>query len=402
MRLIKQLLYILSIALLVATISHAIPSGKGVGSFMVTTIAGSGIKGLHDSHRMQAQFSWPTGVAVDQEGIIYIADFANNAIRKIGIDGNVTTIAGGEKAGFADGKGESALLSGPDNMTIDSSGNLFFADADNFRIRKMASNGHVTTIAGSGIRGYRDGDALTAMFGYPTGTAVDRGGNLYIADRQTHTVRKITADGAVTTIGGNGYPGFADGRGIGTHLREPISVAVDTDGVVYIADSGNNAIRTISTDGHLTTLAGGGGKGYRDGRGMEALFAWPTGIALDVVGNIYVCDSMNNRIRRVTPEGVVSTVAGGAIPGFADGYGSYARFNFPTGIFVDRTGSIYIADSGNNRIRKITQGGIMEAEAITSPASLKEPLNSSSLNYSETKKKNAIFFFSHFSMAYHH
>ncbi|MCP3676434.1 MAG: hypothetical protein GY721_02250, partial [Deltaproteobacteria bacterium] len=346
MRLIKQLLYILSIALLVANISYAIPSGKGVGSFMVTTIAGSGIKGLLDNYRTEAQFSWPTGVAVDRQGVVYIADFANNAIRKIGIDGDVATIVGGGKAGFADGKGESALLSGPDNMTIDSSGNLFFADADNFRIRKVASDGHVTTIAGSGVRGYRDGDALTAMFGYPTGAAVDRRGNLYIADRQTHTVRKITADGIVTTIGGNGYPGFADGKGIGTHLRESISVAVDADGVVYVADSGNNAIRTISTDGRLSTLAGGGGKGYRDGRGRDALFAWPTGIALDVVGNIYVCDSMNNRIRRVTPDGVVSTVAGGSIPGFADGYGHYARFNFPTGIFVDRTGSIYIADSG--------------------------------------------------------
>lgn len=363
MRLSKALLYALSVALLAATISHAIPSGRGIGSFMVTTIAGSGIKGLLDGHSREAQFSWPTGVAVDRKGVIYIADFANNAIRKIGADGYVTTIAGGGRAGFADGKGDSALLSGPDNMTIDSWGTLFFADAGNHRIRTIDGDGHVTTVAGSGVRGYRDGAAITAMFGYPTGAAVDRAGNLYIADRQSHTVRKITADGAVTTIGGNGYPGFADGEGRGTHLREPISVAIDAKGVLYVADSGNNAIRVISTDGRLTTLAGGGGAGYRDGRGREALFAWPTGIALDVAGNIYVCDSMNHRIRRVTLDVVVSTVAGGAIPGFADGYGSYARFNFPTGIFVDRGGNIFVADSGNNRIRKITRGGVMEAKA---------------------------------------
>ncbi|MFQ5585369.1 MAG: NHL repeat-containing protein [Thermodesulfobacteriota bacterium] len=368
---IKRLAYILPLSLLVGAIAYAIPTGRGVGSFMVTTIAGSGIKGILDDHKMKARFNWPTGIAVDQEGIIYIADFANNAIRRIGADGYVTTIAGGQVPGFADGQGSGALLRGPDNITIDTSGNLFFADADNFRIRKLRRDGYVTTVAGSGQPGYKDGDAHTAMFGYPTGAAVDSKGNLYVADRQTHTVRRITTDGVVHTIGGNGHPGFLDGKGLDTHLREPISVAVDDRGIVYVADSGNNAIRKITPDGRLSTVAGGREKGYRDGRGKDALFAWPTGIALDAIGNIYVCDSLNHRIRRVTPDGVVSTVAGGSLPGASDGYGYYARFNFPTGIYVDRAGSIYIADSGNNRIRKISQGGIIETRgAETSTLSL--------------------------------
>ncbi len=361
-RLVKIYTVVLFIVLAYA-ISHAIPTGRGrgVGSYVVTTIAGSGIKGALDGYKKEARFNWPTGVAVDREGNIYVADFANHLIRKIGVDGYVETIAGGSMPGFADGNGRKALLKGPDNMIIDASSNLFFADADNFRIRKMSREGMVTTVAGNGQQGYRDGMADKAMFGYPTGIAIDGRGSLYVADRRTHTVRKVTPDGLVETIGGNGYPGFVDGIGIHSHLREPISVAVDEDGVVYIADSGNNVIRVITPDGMLSTLAGGSHKGYRDGKGREALFAWPTGIAVGPTGNIFVCDSINNRIRRITPDGVVSTVAGGSLQGFADGPGYYARFNFPTGIYVDKGDNIFVADSGNNRIRKISQGGLFLA-----------------------------------------
>ena len=228
------------------------------------------------------------------------------------------------------------------------------ADADNFRIRRLSPEGFVVTVAGTDVPGYRDGRRSSAMFGYPTGIAVDRYGALYVADRRTHTVRKITPDGRVFTIAGNGLPGFSDGRGRLSHLREPISVAVAEDGTVYIADSGNNAIRKVSTDGEVSTLAGGK-PGYRDGRGTEAQFNWPTGIAVGPDGNIYVCDSGNNKIRRITPDGVVSTIAGRIVAGRSDGPAFEAEFNFPTGIAVDKMGNIYIADSGNNLIRKIVK-----------------------------------------------
>ncbi|MBI3752467.1 MAG: hypothetical protein HY266_00230 [Deltaproteobacteria bacterium] len=342
----------------------AVPFGNnsGIGSYIVTTIAGSGIKGFLDGSKEKAQFSWPTGVVVDNKGNVYVADFSNNLIRKISGSGNVITFAGSGRGAFADGKGRIAHLKGPDNIAIDKDGNIYVADADNFRIRKIAPDGNITTIAGSGIRGYKDGDGKTAMFAYPTGIAVDKDGKVYVADRGSHTIRKITGDSHVTTIAGNGYPAYVDGQGIKTHFREPISLAVDHEGNVYVADSGNNAVRKITPEGIVSTLAGGGRPGYKDGIGRDALFAWPTGIAVDGAGNIYVCDSQNNRIRRITPDGVVSTVAGMSIPGFSDGPGYNAMFRFPTGIAVDKGGNIYVADSGNNRIRKISQGGILQAK----------------------------------------
>lgn len=346
----------------IATIGAA-PFGvnNGNGSYIVYTIAGNGIRGFLNGSKEKAQFNWPTDVAIDGKGGIYVADYLNNLIRKINNSGDVVTFAGSGRGAFADGKGEDAHLRGPDNIAIDDDGNIYVADADNFRIRKVTSDGFITTIAGNGIRGYRDGEWKTAMFAYPTGVAVDKDGNVYVADRGSHTIRKIVNSGQVITIAGNGYPGYADGKGVKTHFREPISAVVDQAGIVYVADSGNNAIRKITPDGDVSTLAGGSRPGYRDGKGREARFAWPTGIAADYVGNIYVCDSQNNMIRMITPDGVVSTAAGNGIPGFADGSGYQAQFLFPTGIEVDRMGNIYVADSGNNSIRKISRSGMLQA-----------------------------------------
>lgn len=346
-----------------------VPFAAGsIDSYTVATIAGSGRKGYLDAAKEKARFNWPTGVAIDDKGNIYVADFANNLIRKITVTGEVTTFIGSGHGAFADGKGRMAHLKGPDNIAIDKNGNIYVADADNFRIRKITSDGIITTIAGSGLRGYKDGDGNSAGFAYPTGIAIDKNGNIYIADRGSHSIRKISSDGKVSTIAGNGYPAYLDGNGVKTHFREPISLAVDYEGTVYVADSGNNAIRKITSDGIVSTIAGGGRPGYKDGKGKDARFAWPTGIAVDGVGNIYVCDSQNNRIRRITSDGIVSTVAGNGIPGFAEGSGRNAEFRFPTGIEIDKAGNIYVADSGNNRIRKIIQGGILQAAISPSPA----------------------------------
>ncbi|HBR17693.1 MAG TPA: hypothetical protein DD725_08825 [Deltaproteobacteria bacterium] len=343
---------------------NAVPFGKSINSYMVATVAGSGIKGFLDGVREKAQFSWPTGVVVDNKGNIYVADFANNLIRRIDSKGAVATFAGSGHAAFADGKGRMAHFKGPDNIAIDKDGNIYVADADNFRIRKITPDGTITTIAGSGVKGYQDGDGKSARFAYPTGVAVDSENNVYVADRGSHSIRKIMPDGKVVTIAGNGYPAYLDGQGVKTHFHDPISLALDQTGNIYVSDSGNHAIRKITPDGVVSTLSGNGRHGYKDGVGKGAFFSWPTGIAIDGAGNIYLCDSQNNRIRRITPDGVVSTVAGISIPGFADGPGYNARFSFPTGIEVDKAGNIYVADSGNNRIRKISQGGILQAQLL--------------------------------------
>jgi sugar lactone lactonase YvrE len=236
---------------------------------------------------------------------------------------------------------------------VDPYGSIYVADADNFRIRKITPDGVVSTVAGAGRPGYRDGAADRALFGYPTGIAV-YGEAVYVADRRTHTVRKIE-DGKVSTIAGVGVAGYADGAAAKSRLREPIALSVDSSGV-YISDSGNNAIRKIE-GGVIRTVAGGKRRGYRDGVGQEAMFFWPTGIAVDSTGVVYVCDSGNNKMRRITPDGVVSTVAGGLVAGRSDGPGFTASFNFPTGIAVDDKQGIFVADSGNNMIRRIRVEG---------------------------------------------
>jgi sugar lactone lactonase YvrE len=191
-------------------LSYGIPLRQRIPTFYVATLAGSGAKGHEDGSVDRASFNWPTGVAIHNDGTVYVADFSNNTIRKIDRRRGVKTFAGSGQAGYVDGKGVQALLNGPDNIAIDPEGNIFVADADNFRIRKVSPDGIVTTVAGKGLRGYRDGEARDAMFGYPTGIAVDTSGNLYVADRRTHTVRKITTDGNVFTLAGNGQFGYAE------------------------------------------------------------------------------------------------------------------------------------------------------------------------------------------------
>ena len=314
-----------------AVVLEGVPFTEGPFSFYVATVAGSGKKGRADGIGAEARFNWPTGVSAAGDGTLYVADYSNSLIRRIDPSGSVTTLAGGS-GGFKDAKGKDARFLGP-----------------------------------NGVAGYRDGAGGEARFGYPTGIAIDGKGVLYVADRMTHTIRKIAPGGVVTTLAGGGRAGFSDGTGEFSLLKEPVSVAASRDGILYVSDSGNNAIRKITPDGVITTLAGGKTAGYRDGAGMEASFSWPTGIAVDNNGNIYVCDSNNNKIRRITREGSTSTVAGTLLGGHSDGAGLRAGFNFPTGIALDRLGNIYVADSGNNRIRKITYGETQKAMKEPNP-----------------------------------
>ena len=342
---------------------------------VVTTLAGTaGTFGSTDGTGGVARFSNPYDVAVDESGNVYVADSGNNTIRKITSDGVVTTLAGtAGMSGSADGPGSAASFSNPYGLAVDASGNVYVADTgnetiSNNTIRKITSAGVVTTLAGTaGISGSADGIGSAARFNFPAGVAVDASGNVYVADLFNNTVRKITSVAVVTTLAGTGKggPGSVDGAGSAARFNQPTGVAVDASGNVYVADQANNTIRKITPAGVVTTLAGTVGViGSADGTGSAALFKYPDGVAIDASGNVYVADSYNYTVRKITSAGVVTTLAGAAgLYGSADGTGSAARFNFPAGVAVDASGNVYVADS--NTIRKITSAGVVTTLAGT-------------------------------------
>ena len=332
---------------------------------IVTTIAGStnpsANPGSSDSIQERARFSDPYGVAVDLEGNVYVADQTNNRIRKITSEGVVTTLAGTTQ-GFQDGTGTNASFFRPRAVAVDSAGNVYVADTNNNRIRKITSTGVVTTLAGSGTGQFADGTGTNASFFSPHGVAVDSAGNVYVADYTNQRIRKITPAGVVTTLAGSGTQAFADGTGTNASFFNPIGVAVDSAGNVYVSDYSNNRIRKITPDGVVTTLAGST-SGYTDttknGAVSGALLNIPRAVAVDSSSTIYVADTSNNRIRKITSTGVVTTLAGSGIATFADGTGTNASFNLPNGVAVDSSGNVYVGDTVNNRIRKITSTGVV-------------------------------------------
>ena len=332
------------------TPNTAPPSANGG---VVTTLAGSLTAGYIEGSGTSARFNGPNDVTVDASGNIYIPDYYNNAIRKLTPSGVVSTLAGSATAGTLNGSGASAQFNSPAGITIDTSGNLYVGDFLNCTIRKISSVNMVTTLAGSGAYSFADGTGLSAKFADPAGVAVDSSGNVYVADQDNNRIRKITPSGVVTTLAGSGTPAFANGSGTSAQFWRPTGIAVDTSGTVYVADESNNRIRKITSGGVVTTFAGTGTAGSLDGLAANAQFNNPTGVAVDSSGNVYVGDTSNNLIRKISTAGVVSTLAGSLTAGSVDGTGANARFNAPSGIAVDSSGAVYVADYNNNRIRKI-------------------------------------------------
>ncbi len=349
------------------TIRKITPSG------VVTTLAGSaGSSGDADGTGSAARFNQPAGVAVDGSGNVYVADTWNYTIRKITPAGVVTTLAGMTGSyGSANGTGSAARFFIPNGVAADGSGNVYVADTSNHQIRKITPAGAVTTLAGwAGLPGSADGTA--AYFHDPHGVAVDGSGNIYVADTSNHTIRKIAQAGGVTTLAGMAAsPGSADGTGTAARFDSPYGVAVDGSGNSYVADEGNLTIRKITPAGVVTTLAGtAGSRGNADGAGSAARFNNPHGVAVDGSGNVYVADTSNHTIRKITPAGVVTTLAGTAgSRGSADGTGSAARFYSPYGAAVDGSGNVYVADTWNYTIRKITPAGVVTTLAGTANSS---------------------------------
>jgi len=317
----------------------------------------------------------PAGVAIDNAGNMYVAEASGFAsrIRKITPDGTVTTVAGGNISGALGdgGPGTSAKLIYPKDVALDGAGNLYIADSGDHLVREVTSNGIITTVAGqqSSTNAGDGGPATKAWLDEPIALAVDPAGSLYIGDAGAALVRKVNPAGSISTVAGSGYPWFFGDGGvaIGAQLSSPTSVAVDAAGNLFVADAGNNRVRKVTRDGMINTVAGNGqtGPSGDGGAATSVALAVPFALALDSAGNLYIAERGAHRIRKVTPAGTISTVAGTGSDGFSGdgGPATQARLWTPVGVALDGAGNLYIADSTNFRVRKVTPAGVISTIA---------------------------------------
>src|ERR1044072_835665 len=309
----------------------------------VRTIAGDGSPVFRDGK--QSGFSDPFGVAVAKDGTVYVAAAGDsNRIRKVSPDANVTTLAGG-KEGFADGAGPSAAFNTPSALALGPSGDLFVADTGNNRIRKITPDGHVTTVAGDGTAGYVDGPTAKAQFNGPIGLAVSDGGDIYVADTYNDVIRMITTEGQVTTIAGAGTPGYADGEQKAALFDTPCGIVI-VNNTLIVADTGNDKLRRVSAEGNVTTLP------------VQDLSS-PIGLAVSHDNYLYVTELDRSRVVQIAPDGIARALADSSDAG---------RFNQPTGIAIgplsNKPTELYLADSGNYLIRKLDQTTVTSAATL--------------------------------------
>jgi sugar lactone lactonase YvrE len=304
---------------------------------VITTIAGS-VSGNADGIGLSAQFNFPFGICRDAAGNIFVADNNNNRIRKITSTGVVTTLAG-STVGFADGIGLAAQFNMPYSVCLDGLGNIYVADSGNHKIRKITPNGIVSTFAGS-TQGFTNGTGVAAKFNFPSGVCSDASGNIYVGDRNNNVIRKISPSGVVTTFAGSGDAGNANGIGTSAQFSAPKGICIDVSGDLYVADSNNFRIRKITSTGSVSTFAGST-FGFVNGLSSIAKFNEPSDVCIDNSGNVYVSDSFNNVIRKINTSGTVSTLVTN-------------QLNFPYGICSDILGNLIISDAGNNSIKLIT------------------------------------------------
>ncbi|MFI8812664.1 MULTISPECIES: NHL domain-containing protein [unclassified Streptomyces] len=330
----------------------------------VSTIAGTGVAGFKGDNgsAAEAQLDRPYGVAVDSTGTLYISDYNNHRIRKITTDGKISTVAGAG-AGYRgdNGPAASALLNSPREVAVDSAGTVYITDAGNHRVRKITADGTISTVAGSGTAGFSGdgGQAVRAQLNYPLGVAVDSAGTLYISDYRNSRVRKVTTDGKISTVAGSGTEGFkGDGAAaVSAQLKNPYGLAVDGADDLYITDAGNHRVRKVAADGTISTVAGTGTAGFGgdDGPAVSAQLNFPLAAVVDTAGTLYISDYNNHRVRKVAADGTISTVAGTGTAGFGGDGGPAvsAQLNKPFGLAVDCVDTLYIADHFNHRVRKI-------------------------------------------------
>jgi hypothetical protein len=343
------------------------PPAPEPGTLVV--FAGTGTPGFSGNNgpATQARLAQVTGLAFDAGGNLYIAERSNQRVRRVGLDGIITTFAGTGTAGFSgdNGPARQARLNGPIYLAFDAAGNLFITEVDGHRVRKVSPDGIITTVAGGGkpASGIGDGGpALAARLYFPHGVAVDREGNLFIADWGNSDlpvrprVRKVSPDGTITTFAGTGKQGYSGDGGPATQadLGQPVGLAIDSMGNLYIAEGigfggPGSRVRKVSPEGIITTVAGIGPSGFSGDGGLatEARLNWPTGVAVDSAGNLFIGEFFGHRVRKVGPDGIINTVAGGgtALPSAEGAPATAVALGFPTDITVDAVGNLYITDS---------------------------------------------------------
>lgn len=320
----------------------------------VLTIAGSDEGYLDSSDPLKAQFRQPNGIAVDNLGTVYVADGHNHVIRRVRKGGSVTTLAGQGSPGKSDGEGTAALFNFPLGLTKDRNGDLWIADSENELVRKifLTAERPVVAYAGS-TEGYLDGVASQAKFNFPNDLVVDRHGNVFVSEFHNHTIRKISPDGEVKTFAGSNSPGYIDATGTNARFNQPAGIAMDAAGNLYVTEWANHRIRKISPQGVVSTVAGTGAPGFKDGPKDEAQFNTPDGITVTSKGILAVTEHLNHTVRLIYPDGYVRTLAGNGTPGIEDGTVT-ARFNSPGGIATGPDDSLFVADTGNHRVRRIS------------------------------------------------
>jgi len=329
----------------------------------VTTVAGVlEVPGFNDGPALSSRFFNPHGIATDSLGNVYVADRYNHTIRKFDpITNTVSTFAGtAGQSGSIDGVGAAARFNEPWGICSTPGGVLYVADTKNNKIRRVKPNGTVSTIAGSGNYGTSNGPSLSATFGNPTGIEVDGVGNIYVADHLTHIIRKISTNNIVSTIAGTPYiPGNVDGQGSDAQFWRPYGLTLDNDGNILVADEWNHKIRKVTPSGQVTTLAGNGQVALVNGDVASASFNYPWDVTVDDNGNIYVADGYNYVIRKITPFGQVSSLAGKPqVSGGVDGEGSAASFSGATAVaWCSKSHSIYVGDAYNHLVRNISLDG---------------------------------------------
>ncbi len=360
------------------TLNHRIRKIDAAG--IITTLAGSGQAGWSGDGGLAtaARLNTPIGIATGLDGSIYVADTQNHCIRKVDAQGTITTIAGTGEAGYSGDGGLAGLagLNSPTCLATGNDGTIYIGDTDNQRIRKINGQGIITTIAGNGEAGFTRNGILAGevRLAYPSGIAISSDGSIYIADKANNRIRRIDADGIIKTVAGSGTIYFVGDQGpaIEAILIRPTGLAAGPDGSFYIADAFNQRIRKLGSDGIITTLAGTGEYGFNGDGGLAqgAMLAQPFAAAVGTDGSIYIADQGNNRIRRIDPAGNITTVAGTGEAGYSgDGdLAPLAKLNNPLGLAVGADGSIYVADCYNLRIRKIDPAGIITTIAGTGEA----------------------------------
>lgn len=355
------------------SVAHRVRKVDSLGG--ITTVAGTGSAGLSGdgSAGTAATLSEPSSLTLDAAGNLFIADKGNNRVRVLDTAGDISTVVGvstSTSQGFSGdgGSAATAQLAGVMAAVRDADGNVYLSDTGNHRIRKVSAEGTITSIAGTGESGYAGdgGAASTALLNQPTGLALDGSGHLFVADTGNSVVRRIDlTSGTISTIAGNGQDGFLGdgGPAVRAWLSFPSAVWLDTRGNLLIADTGNNRIRKVSASGVMTTIAGTGASTI-DGDGgnaIEAALSEPSALTGDDDGNIYIADTGNHRIRRIDRSGIITTVAGNGVPGFTGdgGQAVAAELLSPGGVAVDADGILLISDTGNHRIRQVTPDGVI-------------------------------------------